>query len=86
MIDFSPNVRPIAAVRARVLIRQGRTGEALDWAREHGLSVEDDLSYCTSTSTSPWRGCCWPAARRFKPRDSWIGCSRRRNAAAGGEA
>ena len=45
MIDFSPNVRPIAAMRARVLVRQGRTGEALGWAREHGLSVEDDLSY-----------------------------------------
>jgi LuxR family maltose regulon positive regulatory protein len=45
MIDLSPNVRPIAAVRARVLVRQGRTDEALGWAREHGLSVEDDLSY-----------------------------------------
>ena len=45
MIDFSPNVRPIAAVRARVLVRQGRSGEALDWAREHGLSANDDLSY-----------------------------------------
>jgi LuxR family maltose regulon positive regulatory protein len=45
MIDFSPNVRPIAAVRARVLVRQGRTDEALGWAREHALSVEDDLSY-----------------------------------------
>ncbi|MDQ6670415.1 MAG: LuxR C-terminal-related transcriptional regulator [Chloroflexota bacterium] len=45
MIDFSPNVRPIAAMHARVLVRQGRTGEALGWAREHGISVEDDLSY-----------------------------------------
>src|SRR5207244_3428174 len=45
MIDLSPNVRPIAAVRARVLIRLSRTDEALGWAREQGLSVEDDLSY-----------------------------------------
>ena len=45
MIDFSPNVRPIAAVHARVLVRQGRAGEVLHWAREYGLSVEDDLSY-----------------------------------------
>jgi LuxR family transcriptional regulator, maltose regulon positive regulatory protein len=45
MIDFSPNVRPIAAMHARVLVRQGRTGDALGWAREHGISVEDDLSY-----------------------------------------
>jgi LuxR family transcriptional regulator, maltose regulon positive regulatory protein len=45
MIDFSPDVRPIAAMRARVLLRQGQTGEVVAWAREHGLSVEDDLSY-----------------------------------------
>jgi LuxR family maltose regulon positive regulatory protein len=45
MIDFSLNVRPIAAMHARVRVRQGRTGEALGWAREHGISVEDDLSY-----------------------------------------
>ena len=45
MIDLSPNVRPIAAMRARVLVRQRRTDEALHWAREQGLSVEDDLTY-----------------------------------------
>jgi LuxR family transcriptional regulator, maltose regulon positive regulatory protein len=45
MIDLSPNVRPIAAVRARVLVRRGRTAEALEWAREHALSAEDELSY-----------------------------------------
>jgi LuxR family transcriptional regulator, maltose regulon positive regulatory protein len=45
MIDFSPNVRPIAAMRARILVRQGGTGEVVDWAREHGLLVEDDLTY-----------------------------------------
>ena len=43
--DFSPNVRPVAALRARVWIAQGALGEALGWAREQGLSVEDDLSY-----------------------------------------
>jgi LuxR family transcriptional regulator, maltose regulon positive regulatory protein len=45
MGDFSPNVRPIPALRARVLVAQGRVGEAFAWAREHGLSAEDDLSY-----------------------------------------
>ncbi|MBV9596873.1 MAG: helix-turn-helix transcriptional regulator, partial [Chloroflexi bacterium] len=45
MIDLSPNVRPIAAVRARVLVRQGRTDEALRWADEQGLSVADGLTY-----------------------------------------
>jgi len=43
--DFFPNVRPVAALVTRVWIAQGRLGEALGWAREQGLSVEDDLSY-----------------------------------------
>jgi LuxR family maltose regulon positive regulatory protein len=43
--DFSPNVRPVAAMTARVWVAQGRLGEALDWARERGLSAEDNLTY-----------------------------------------
>ena len=40
-----PDVRPIAARRARVWIRQGRWREADDWVREQGLSPDDALSY-----------------------------------------
>jgi LuxR family maltose regulon positive regulatory protein len=40
-----PEVRPIAALRARMWVRQGRWAEALAWAREQDLSVEDELSY-----------------------------------------
>jgi LuxR family maltose regulon positive regulatory protein len=43
--DYFPNVRPVPALRARVLVAQGALGEALGWAREQGLSVHDDLSY-----------------------------------------
>ena len=43
--DFFRNVRPVPALKARVWIAQGRLGEALGWAREQGLSVDDELSY-----------------------------------------
>ena len=43
--DFFPNVRPVPALRARVRVALGELGEALGWARERGLSVDDDLSY-----------------------------------------
>ncbi len=43
--DMFPNVRPVPALKARVWIAQGRLGEALGWAREQGVSVDDDLSY-----------------------------------------
>ncbi len=43
--DFAPNSRPLHALKTRLWIAQGRLGEALGWARERGLSVEDELSY-----------------------------------------
>jgi LuxR family transcriptional regulator, maltose regulon positive regulatory protein len=42
---FSPNVRPIATRKVRVWVAQGRLGEALGWAHEQGLSVENEISY-----------------------------------------
>jgi LuxR family maltose regulon positive regulatory protein len=42
---FSPNVRPIRALKTRVWVTQGRLGDALSWTREQGLSAEDELSY-----------------------------------------
>ena len=43
--DFSPKVRPVPAMTARVRVVQGAMSEALGWVRERGLSVDDDLSY-----------------------------------------
>ena len=40
-----PDFHPIDALKARLYLRQGRLSEALDWVRERGLSVDDDLSY-----------------------------------------
>ncbi len=40
-----PYVRPIAALKTRVWVRQGRSAVALNWAREQGLFMDDDLSY-----------------------------------------
>lgn len=43
--DYSPDVQPVAATRARVLAANGRLDEAVDWARKQGLSADDELSY-----------------------------------------
>jgi LuxR family maltose regulon positive regulatory protein len=43
--DLFPNVRPIAALKARIWLAQGQIDQALRWAEGQGLSAEDDLSY-----------------------------------------
>jgi LuxR family maltose regulon positive regulatory protein len=43
--DFSPDVRPVAALRARVQLAQGKVGDALAWANQRQLSATDRLSY-----------------------------------------
>lgn len=43
--DPVPDLRPVAASKTRVWLAQNRLSEALDWARERKLSVDDALSY-----------------------------------------
>ena len=43
--DFTPEVRPVPAVKTRVQIALGRLDEAFAWARERRLSVDDPLTY-----------------------------------------
>jgi LuxR family maltose regulon positive regulatory protein len=45
--DFSPEVQPVAATRARVLAAAGRVAEALRWAAGSGITVTDPVSYLT---------------------------------------
>ncbi|MEM7130030.1 MAG: LuxR C-terminal-related transcriptional regulator [Chloroflexota bacterium] len=49
-----PDVRPVAALKARIWVRQGRLTEALSWAREQNLSVNDELSYLREFEYMTW--------------------------------
>jgi LuxR family maltose regulon positive regulatory protein len=43
--DFSPNVRPIEAVKARLYIERGELELAAEWARQRGVSLANDITY-----------------------------------------
>ncbi len=40
-----PDTRPIEALKAKIYLKQGRLDLAQDWARERGLSADDEISY-----------------------------------------
>jgi LuxR family maltose regulon positive regulatory protein len=42
---FYPEVRPVAALTARIWIAQGRLAEVQDWVKAQGLSATDEPSY-----------------------------------------
>ncbi len=43
--EFSPDIHPVPAIRARMLIAHGRIGEGRSWAQRAGLSPTDELTY-----------------------------------------
>ncbi len=43
--DYSPNVQPVPATRARVLAAQGDLAQAQAWARQYEVAAGDELSY-----------------------------------------
>ena len=40
-----PDVRPTAALKTRIWIKQNRLSEALEWVRQQNLSLSDELSF-----------------------------------------
>ena len=45
LAEFNPDTRPVAAIRARLLIAHGRHAEARAWARRVGVAPTDELTY-----------------------------------------
>jgi LuxR family maltose regulon positive regulatory protein len=43
--DFSPKVRPVPALRARLQVARGDLAAALDWARQSGVTDDDEPGY-----------------------------------------
>ena len=43
--DFSPNVRPVPALRARLLVARGDLAAALSWVRESGVTADEEPGY-----------------------------------------
>jgi LuxR family maltose regulon positive regulatory protein len=43
--DYSPRVRPVTALKARIEVKLGDLDAGVRWADAHGLSAHDELSY-----------------------------------------
>ncbi|HET9853014.1 MAG TPA: LuxR C-terminal-related transcriptional regulator [Candidatus Limnocylindrales bacterium] len=45
LAEFNPDTRPVAAIRARLLVGHGRHAEARAWAQRAGVAPTDELTY-----------------------------------------
>ena len=61
--DFSPNVRPVAATRARLWVRAGDLAAARRWAGNEGCLPTRTSPTFASTSRSRSRASCSPSGR-----------------------
>ena len=90
--DFSPPVRPVAAIRARVQLAHGDLDAALEWATECGLTADDELSYVheyehiTLTRVLIARYVAGRSERSMPPSRCWVDYSRQLNRALGPES
>ena len=68
--NYSPDVRPVAAEKARVWIAQGNLSAAWGWAREHDVAAANELSYlhefehATAGEAAPRAGNARPRRRQ----------------------
>ena len=89
--DFAPNVRPVAARRARLQLAHGDLASAASWAASDGLAADDELSYLREFEhitlamvlLAQHRAGHAPAAAARWPDDSSSGCWPQRRPAAG---
>ena len=51
-------MRPVAACRARLWIREGRLAEAQRWTQSRGITADDELHYLTEFEHLTRRDCC----------------------------
>jgi LuxR family maltose regulon positive regulatory protein len=73
--DFYPRIRPIAALRARIWITQGRLREARGWMRSEGLAAEDPPGYLRTFEHVTVARLLLAESRRDRARDSLVAAS-----------
>jgi LuxR family maltose regulon positive regulatory protein len=69
--DFNPDVRPLSALKARLWVRSGRLVDAIGWARERGLSADDDLNYLREFEHITLARVLLVQSMRDRPDSSW---------------